>query len=206
MARSPCGSRHGPAVAGGAEIRICHGRLGRVGPLRVAQLLRPARGPRFPKGPAAGSAEMCMRRRVASSARARPVVPVGPTAGGAASYSAVQLRRGPRAAYGPSWARGRRCPAEHARCQSNEVADRAVNQVGLSGTVTAHGSSELVKAHTPRRLGGRPSCRNTGFKLHGAAVSHGGPAGCPSPAVRRLRRRAASSNRSPSAGRSAAGP
>jgi hypothetical protein len=32
-----------------------------------------------------------------------------------------------------------------------------VNQVGPSGT--AHGSSELVKAHTPRR--GRPSCRNT---------------------------------------------
>jgi hypothetical protein len=29
-------------------------------------------------------------------ARARPMVPVGPTAGGAASYSAVQLRRGQR--------------------------------------------------------------------------------------------------------------
>ena len=59
---------HGPLAgpaAGGAEI----GMRRRVGPLRVAQLLRPARGPRFPKGPAAGGAEMCMRRRVASAAR-----------------------------------------------------------------------------------------------------------------------------------------
>ncbi len=129
----------------------------RVGPLLVTQLLRPARGPRFPKGPAAGGAEMCMRRRVASAARARPTVPVGPTAGGAASYSAVQLRRGLRAAHGPSWTSGLRCPAEHAAlCLSFGVADGVVNQVGPSGT--AHGSSELVKAHTPRR--GRPSCRN----------------------------------------------
>jgi hypothetical protein len=127
----------------------------RVGPLRVAQLLRPARGPRSPKGLAAGGAEMCMRRRVAPDARARPMVPVGPTAGGAASYSAVRLRRGPRAAHGPSWAPVRRCPAEHAaRCRSCGVADGVVNQVGPSGT--AHGSSEQVKAHTPRR--GRPSC------------------------------------------------
>jgi hypothetical protein len=37
------------------------------------------------------------------------------------------------------------------------AADGVVNHVGPSGT--AHGSSELVKAHTPRR--GRPSCRNT---------------------------------------------
>ena len=41
------------------------------------------------------------------------MVPVEPTAGGAASYSTVQLWRGPRTAHGPSWARGRRCPAEH---------------------------------------------------------------------------------------------
>ncbi len=101
---------------------------------------------------------MCMCRRVASAARARPVVPVGPTAGGAASYSAMQLRRGPRTARGPSWARGRRRLAEHAdRCRSCGVADGVVHQVGLSGT--AHGSSELVKAHTLRR--DRPSCRNT---------------------------------------------
>ena len=53
-------------------------------------------------GLAAGGAEMCMRRREASAARPRPVVPVEPTADGAASYSAVQLRRGPRAAHGPS--------------------------------------------------------------------------------------------------------
>ena len=60
--------------------------------------------------------------------------------------------------HGPSWARGRRCPAEHAaRCRSCGVADGVVNQVGPSGT--AHGSSELVKAHTPRRV--RPSCRNS---------------------------------------------
>jgi hypothetical protein len=135
----------------------------RVGPLRVAQLLRPARSPRSQNGLAAGGAEMCMRRRVAPAARARPMVPVEPTAGGAASYSAVQLRRGPRAAHGPSWARGRRYPAEHAaRCRSCGVADGVVNQVsGPSGT--ARGSSELVKAHTPRR--GRPSCRNTAQRV-----------------------------------------
>jgi hypothetical protein len=104
---------------------------------------------------------MCMRRRVDPAARARPVVPVGLTAGCAASYSPVQLRRGPRTARGPSWARGRRRPAEHAaRCLSCGVADSVVYQVGPS--VTAHGSSELVKAHTPRR--GRPSCRNTAFR------------------------------------------
>ena len=92
------------------------------------------------------------------------MVPVGPTADGAASYSAVQLRRGPRTAHGPSWSRGRRCPAEHAaRCRSCRLADGVVNQVGPSGT--AHGSSELVKAHTPRR--GRHSCRNM-QALHGS--------------------------------------
>jgi hypothetical protein len=99
-----------------------------------------------------------MRLRVAPAARARPMVPVEPTADSAASYSAVLFRRGQRTAHGPSWARGRRCPAEHsARCLSCGVADGVVNQVGPSGT--AHGSSELVKAHTPRR--GRPSCCNT---------------------------------------------
>ena len=99
-----------------------------------------------------------MRRREASAARPRPVVPVGPTADGAALYRSAQLRRSPRPAHGPSWARGRRWPAEHAaRCRSCGVADGVVNQVGPSGT--AHGSSELVKAHTPRR--GRHSCRNT---------------------------------------------
>ena len=116
---------------------------------------RTARDPK--SGLAAGGAEMRMRRREASAARPRPMVPVEPTAGGAASYSAVQLRRGQRTAHGPSWSRGRRCPAEHAaRCRSCGVADGVVNQVGPSGT--AHGSSELVKAHTPSR--GRPSCRN----------------------------------------------
>jgi hypothetical protein len=119
-------------------------------------------GPRAAHDPksglAAGSAEMRIRRREASAARPLPVVPVGPTADGAASYSAVQLRRGPRPAHGPSWARGRRYPTEHAaRCRSCGIADGVVNQDGPSGT--AHGSSELVKAHTPRR--GRHSCRNT---------------------------------------------
>jgi hypothetical protein len=130
----------------------------RVDPLRVAQLLRPARSPRSPKGLAAGCAEMCMCRHVAPAARARHMVPVEPTAGGAASYSAVQLLRGPRTVHGPSWACSRRCPAEHAaRRRSCGVADGVVNQVGPSGT--AHGSSELVKARASRR--GRPSCRNT---------------------------------------------
>jgi hypothetical protein len=40
---------------------------------------------------------------------------------------------------------------------NSQMADGVVNQVGPSGT--AHGSSEIVKAHTPRR--DRPSCRNT---------------------------------------------
>jgi hypothetical protein len=40
-----------------------------------------------------------------------------------------------------------------------------VNQVGPSGT--AHGSSELVKAHTARR--GRPSCRNRLSRLDAPA-------------------------------------
>ncbi len=110
-------------------------------------------------GLAAGGAAMSMRRRAPPAARTRPMVPVEPTADVAASYSAVQLRRGPRTAHGPSWSRGcgRRCPAEHAaRCRSCGVADGVVNQVGPSGT--AHVSSKLVKAHTPRR--NRPSCRN----------------------------------------------
>ncbi len=112
---------------------------------------------------------MCMRRRVASSGRGRPVVPVGPTTGGAASYSAVKVRRGQRTARGPSSARGRRRLAEHAaRCRSHRVADGVVNQVGPSGT--AHGSSDLVKAHTPRR--GRPSCRNIVYSV----TSRQGPA------------------------------
>ncbi len=114
-----------------------------------------ARDPKI--GLAAGGAEMRMRRREASAAHPRPMVPVEPTADGAASYSAVQRRRSQRTAHGPSWSRGRRCPAEHAaRCRSCGVADGVVNQVGPSGT--AHGSSELVKAHTPCR--GRHSCRN----------------------------------------------
>jgi hypothetical protein len=101
-----------------------------------------------------------MRRRVASAASERPVAPVGHTAGGAASYSAEQRRRGPRTARGPSWASGRRRLAENAAlCRSCGVAD-VVHQVGPS--CTAHGSSVLVKAHTSRRR--RPSCSNTGFE------------------------------------------
>ncbi len=110
-----------------------------------------AHGP--PAGPASGDAEMCMRRRVTPAARSRPVVPVGTTAGSAASYSAVQLRRGPRKARG----RLRRFAEHAAQCRSCGVADGAVHQVGPSGT--AHGSSQLVKAHTPCRS--RPSCRNS---------------------------------------------
>ncbi len=114
-------------AAGGAEIGIMMQQ--RVGPLRVAQLLRPARSQRSQMGLTAGGAEMCMRRRVAPAARARQIVPVEPTACGAASYSAVQLLRGPCAA---SWARCRRHPAEHAaRCRSCGVANGVVNQVVL---------------------------------------------------------------------------
>jgi hypothetical protein len=117
---------------------------------------------------------MCMRRRVAPAARARPMVPIEPTAGGAASYSAVQLRRGPRAAHGPvPPAAGPTAPEHAARCRSCGVADGVVNQVGPSGT--AHGSSELVKAHTSRR--GRPSCRNTGDQGSVQAMSGTGSAG-----------------------------
>jgi hypothetical protein len=64
------------------------------------------------------------------TARARPTVPVGPAAG--------------------------RTPQHAARCRSCGIADGVVNQDGPSGT--AHGCSELVKAHTARR--GRHSCRN----------------------------------------------
>jgi hypothetical protein len=92
---------------------------------------------------------------------------------------------GPRAASGAGWAHGRRCrfvqrcaapawPAYGLRsrlslaasCASRimrlsadrpcRVTDSVVHQVGPS--CTACGSSELVKAHTPRR--DRPSCRN----------------------------------------------
>ena len=131
----------------------------RVCVLRVAQLLRPARSPKWSRG------RRCRDVHATTRSSRGPCTANGPgrahtlaTAGGAASYSAVQLRRSPRTAHGPSWARGRRYPAEHAaRCRSCGVADGVVNQVGPSGT--AHGSSELVKAHTPRR--GRHSCRNT---------------------------------------------
>ncbi len=69
-----------------------------------------------------------------------------------------QLLCGPRTASGPGWASCRRRLEEHAaRCRPCGVATGVVNQVGPSGT--AHGSSKLVKTHTPRR--GRPSCRNT---------------------------------------------
>ena len=46
----------------------------------------PARGPRSPAGPAAGGAEMCMRRRVAPVACARPVVPAAPAPGRQCSF------------------------------------------------------------------------------------------------------------------------
>jgi hypothetical protein len=98
-----------------------------------------------------------MRQLEVPAASMGPVVPVGPTAGGAASRSAVQLRRGPLAVHGPSWSLGRRCLSEHAtQCWSCRVTDGVVHQVGLSGT--ARGSTELVKAHTPSRDG--PSCCN----------------------------------------------
>jgi hypothetical protein len=116
--------------------------------------------PTFPCWTRGRRAEMCMRRRVARAAPARPVVPVGPTAGGAASRSAVQLRRGPLSARRPSWSPGRQCLSKHAaQCWSCRVADGIVHQVGLSGTACQCGSTELVKAHTPCR--GRPSCCNT---------------------------------------------
>ena len=114
-------------------------------------------------GLAAGGAEMRMRRRVAPAARARPMIPVQrqlqPTTGGAASYSALQL---PRSRLGPWPAvpRGaaRACGSVTCLGAGHPEMDRSH---GVSGwqSGTAHGSSELVRAHTPRR--GRPSCRNT---------------------------------------------
>jgi hypothetical protein len=90
-----------------------------------------------------------MRRHLASAALALPVVPVGPTAGSASSYSAVQpLRFGPRMAV-PVESRGlRRLPEHAAQCLSCGVADGVVHKVGPSGT--ARGRSDLFKAHTPR--------------------------------------------------------
>ena len=130
----------------------------RVGPLRVVQLLRPARSPRSQEW---SRGRRCRDQHATTRSSRGPYTADGPgSAHGRRCrlYSAVQLRRGPRTAHGPSWSRGLRCPAEHAaRCRSCGVADGVVNQVGPSGT--AHGSSELVKAHTPRR--GRHSCRNS---------------------------------------------
>ncbi len=74
-----------------------------------SQLLRPARSQRFPKDPAAGGAEKCRQTtslHVPTRSFWPACGPVGTTAGGAASYSAVQLRRGPRTARCPGWARG----------------------------------------------------------------------------------------------------
>jgi hypothetical protein len=104
---------------------------------------------------------MCVRRRVAPAACSQPVVPVGRNS----PRPAVPFRPAPcssgvtrvRPAV-PVGSSGRRRLAEHAQCRSCRIADGiVVHQVGPSGT--ARGSSELVKAHTPRR--GRPSCRNT---------------------------------------------
>ncbi len=82
----------------------------------------------------------------------RPVVPVVQLCTAPCSSGVAQ-----RTVRGPGWAGGRRRLKEYAaRCLSCGVADGVVHQVGPSGT--AHGSSELVKAYTPRR--GRPSCRN----------------------------------------------
>jgi hypothetical protein len=127
-----------------------------VGPRHAAPSARSR--PAVPKG---SRGRRCRDvRRVASAARARPVVPVGPGWVHGRQYRSVQRRAASAwPAHGPrSRARGRRRVAEHAaRCRSCRVADGVVNQVGPSGT--AHGSSELVKAHTARR--GRPSCRNS---------------------------------------------
>jgi hypothetical protein len=77
----------GPA-AGGAEIRMRR----RVGPLRVAQLLQPARSPRSQEW---SRGRRCRDTHASTrSFRGRPVVPAGPTAAGAASYSAAQPRLG----------------------------------------------------------------------------------------------------------------
>jgi hypothetical protein len=93
-----CGNDRKQTVTAGASCRhACEHSEPRSssGPLA-------ARGPLA--GPAAGGAEMCMHASTrACGSRARPVVPVGPTAGGAALHSAVKLRRGRRTARGPGW-------------------------------------------------------------------------------------------------------
>ncbi len=71
-------------------------------------------------------------------ARARPTVPLGPAAGGAPEHAA----------------RCRSCGVSDGFCESG----RAVRY--------GHGSSELVKAHTPRS---RPSCHNTAVLVQRAA-------------------------------------
>ena len=75
LAQPAAGPARGPWVRRGmrAGRRSCVTRNGHV------DVEWPARSPL-----AAGGAEMCMRRRVAPAARARPMVPVEPTAGGAA--------------------------------------------------------------------------------------------------------------------------
>jgi hypothetical protein len=138
-------------------------------------LLRPARSPRFPNGPAAGGAEMCMYRRVAPAARPRPVGP-------SRRVRSVQCRAAPAwPAHGPRPLLGPRPAAPRGAFGSAQVMRSSLWRsayVGPSGM--AHGSFELVKAHTPRR--GRPSCRNrsllpSGPKQPGLPCDHYSDAG-----------------------------
>ncbi len=140
------GPLEGPA-AGGAKI----GMRRRVGPLRVAQLLRPARGPQSPKGLAAGGAEMCMRRRVAPApsravppARSRPAIPKG-SRGRRCRDVHVSTRSscGPCTAHGPGRAHSRRCrvvqrraaPAWPAHGPRSQLGPRPAVHRGACGSV-----------------------------------------------------------------------
>jgi hypothetical protein len=122
MGNYVCSVRNGQWFRITSESRSSSGPLAAGGPLA---------------GPAAGGAEMCMRRRVAPAVRARPSVPVGLTAVPLrmAPCSSAAVRSRPA---GPVGSRGRRCLTEHAaRCLSCGVADGVVHQAGPSGTARA---------------------------------------------------------------------
>jgi hypothetical protein len=102
-ARSRPAAPLGPA-AGGAEMRMRR----RVGPLRVTQLLRPARGPQSPCG--------------SRGRRCRDV-----------PHASTRGFRGPRLDSGPGWAHGRAVPLRVAPCSSAAVRSWPAGPVGSRG-------------------------------------------------------------------------
>jgi hypothetical protein len=123
-------------------------------PLRVTQLLRPARSPRSPCGSRASGAKIRMGRHVGPLRVTQLLRPARGPWSRLGPRSAVQLRTAPCSS-GVARARPAVPVGPAAGGASRSMRLGAVNQVGPSDT--AHVSSELVKAHTPRRS---TKCRN----------------------------------------------